>query len=94
MNPRRERWPGRGAATSALVALVALGCLQSEGVDAAAASMRVPEVAGDLASAGGWSDADWTAFSSRVRAGLAQRWDTLRLGANVAAVGRTFVGTP
>lgn len=41
-----------------------------------------------------WSDADWDLFSGKVRAALDHGVDTLPLGASVAMIGRTFVGTP
>ena len=85
---------GRGGVTAMAVALVAVGCLQAGEPEAAAAGGQVPADTTAGSGAGGWYAADWEAFSSRVRAGLDQGWDTLPLGATVAAVGRTFVGTP
>jgi hypothetical protein len=41
-----------------------------------------------------WDDADWAVFSGKVRWALDHGVDTLALGDAVAAIGRTFVGTP
>lgn len=41
-----------------------------------------------------WDDADWAVFEGKVRWALQARVDTLPLGAAMAALGRTFVGTP
>ena len=41
-----------------------------------------------------WSDRDWDIFSGKVRWALGRRVDTLPIGDAVAALGRTFVGTP
>lgn len=41
-----------------------------------------------------WDDADWAIFHDRARWALDHRVDTLPLGEAVAAIGRTFVGTP
>ncbi len=45
-------------------------------------------------SAPTWEDADWDIFSGKVRWALDHGLDTLALGDAVAAIGRTFVGTP
>ncbi len=45
------------------------------------------------APAPGWTDEDWEAFSSRIRQGLDEGWDTLPMNAAMAELGRTFVGT-
>ena len=40
-----------------------------------------------------WDDDDWTVFRDKVRWALDSGLDTLSMGATVAAVGRSFVGT-
>lgn len=64
---------------------------------AALASALALAVCGPAAAqtrAASWDDGDWTAFEGRVRWALQQRLDTLPIGAAMAALGRTFVGTP
>lgn len=41
-----------------------------------------------------WDAADWSVFEGKVRWALQARVDTLSMGAAMAALGRTFVGTP
>lgn len=41
-----------------------------------------------------WDDDDWTVFEGKVRWALEARLDTLSMGTAMAALGRTFVGTP
>ncbi len=41
----------------------------------------------------GWTDADWRVLDSKVRWAVAQRLDTLPIGAAIARLGETFVGT-
>lgn len=41
-----------------------------------------------------WSDDDWGVFEEKVRWAAEQRLDTLPMGSAMAALGRTFVGTP
>ena len=41
-----------------------------------------------------WDDDDWAIFEGKVRWALQARLDTLSMGAAMAALGRTFVGTP
>jgi hypothetical protein len=52
-------------------------------------------VAGLLAPAGppAWADADWEVLARKVRWAVARRLDTLPLGAAIARLGETFVGT-
>jgi hypothetical protein len=45
------------------------------------------------APSGQWSDADWQVLDARVRWAVAQRLDTLPIGAAIARLGETFVGT-
>jgi hypothetical protein len=44
-------------------------------------------------SPAGWTDADWRVLDSKVRWAVAQRLDTLPIGAAIARLGETFVGT-
>ena len=41
-----------------------------------------------------WDDADWAVLEEKVRWAAGLRLDTLPLGSAMAAIGRTFVGTP
>ena len=41
-----------------------------------------------------WDDAEWSVFHHKVAWALAQRLDTVPMGDAMAALGRTFVGTP
>lgn len=41
-----------------------------------------------------WGDDDWAVFEGKVRWALQARVDTLSMGSAMAALGRTFVGTP
>ncbi|NJD20435.1 MAG: DUF1460 domain-containing protein [Gemmatimonadetes bacterium] len=41
-----------------------------------------------------WDDAEWTVFREKVAWALGQRLDTLPTGTAMAALGRSFVGTP
>lgn len=41
-----------------------------------------------------WDDADWAVFEAKVRWAVGERLETRPLGAAMAAIGRTFVGTP
>jgi hypothetical protein len=41
-----------------------------------------------------WADADWDVFAAKVRWASEARLDTLPTGSAMAALGRTFVGTP
>jgi len=45
------------------------------------------------APAGSWTDADWRVLDTKVRWAVAQRVDTLPIGAAIARLGETFVGT-
>ncbi len=58
--------------------------------------MITPLVAGlalVVAAGPGWTGRDWKVFQSKVRWGVAQRLDTLPIGAAIARLGATFVGT-
>lgn len=46
-----------------------------------------------LAVGPGWTARDWRVFESKVRWGVAHRLDTLPVGAAIARLGATFVGT-
>ena len=46
-----------------------------------------------LAAGPGWTARDWRVFESKVRWGVAHRLDTLPVGAAIARLGATFVGT-
>lgn len=76
----------RGAVPVAalLGALSACGAEARPPEETVAASFAVPR----------WQDTDWRIFETKVRWALEERVDTLPMGAAVAAIGRTFVGTP
>jgi len=63
------------------------------GAPAAPAAVVAPDPMSDDGAVP-WDDADWAVFHARARWALDHRVDTLPIGEAVAAIGRTFVGTP
>jgi hypothetical protein len=63
----------------------------------AAAAVSLALLAGvgaDPASCAPWDDAEWAVFHGKATWALGQGLDTVPMGDAVAAIGRTFVGTP
>jgi len=73
--------------STALVAVLVAGL-------SLAAPVRAQEHAGGHGAHGLWDEADWAVFHEKATWALGARLDTLPLGEAMAALGRTFVGTP
>jgi len=65
----------------------------AEGPPGAPSAVEAPDTASEH-GVRPWDDADWAIFQDRARWALDHRVDTLPIGEAVAAIGRTFVGTP
>lgn len=92
MRPAGSRLGARLAALMLSAATAAAGaCAEADAFPGQSPEAR-PEAS--VAASPGWSDADWEVFQEKAAGALASGLDRRSLGETVAAVGRSFVGTP